>query len=60
MEVIDKHKWLDLALPCLTEKQVFDHLGLDYVPPSLRILESWNGTAEAKDKPSKAAQRGKQ
>jgi DNA polymerase/3'-5' exonuclease PolX len=32
-------KFLNKALPCLTEKQVFDHLKLDYVPPHLRILE---------------------
>ena len=54
MAVTNKHDWLHWALPCLTEKQVFDHLGLPYVPPSLRILKSWNGTAEAKNKPSKA------
>jgi hypothetical protein len=57
MAVTNKHDWLHWALPCLTEKQVFDHLGLPYVPPSLRILKSWNGTAEAKNKPSKAQRR---
>ena len=45
------------ALPCMTERQVFEHLKLDYVPPHLRILESWTGEPEATNKQDRANQR---